>query len=124
MLLIEKGIKNCAIISSFAAVGDCLKPFNEQKGRVYTEDDWLPQTEKDCEDAEKNKKYVSVPRQQPLLRSSDENGTDSTVRWHLSCGTARRRSLPRSPHSRHRSGCRPSTLWGPSTRQVSALSLD
>lgn len=47
-------VKNCAIISSFAAVGDCLKPYSEQKGRVYTENDWLPQTEKDCEEAEKN----------------------------------------------------------------------
>lgn len=52
------GVKNCAIISSFAAVGDCMKPYSEQKGRVYTEDDWLPQTEKDCEDAEKSEKYV------------------------------------------------------------------
>ena len=35
-----------------------MKPYSEQKGRVYTEDDWLPQTEKDCEEAEKNEKYV------------------------------------------------------------------
>jgi hypothetical protein len=50
------GVKNCAIVSSFAAVGDCVKPFAEQKGRVYTEDDWLPQTEEDCEKAEKDEK--------------------------------------------------------------------
>jgi hypothetical protein len=50
------GVKGCAIVSSFAAVGDCMKPYNEQVGRVYTEDDWLPQTEKDCEEAEKNEK--------------------------------------------------------------------
>lgn len=35
-----------------------MKPFAEQKGRVYTEDDWLPQTEEDCEKAEKDEKYV------------------------------------------------------------------
>lgn len=35
-----------------------MTPFTEQKGKVYTEDDWLPQTEKDCEEAEKNKKCV------------------------------------------------------------------
>ena len=35
-----------------------MKPFAEQKGRVYTEDDWLPQTEADCEKAEKDEKYV------------------------------------------------------------------
>jgi Fe-S-cluster containining protein len=41
-----------------------MKPFAEQKGRVYTEDDWLPQTEEDCEKAEKDEKYVllMIPR--------------------------------------------------------------
>jgi len=37
-----------------------MKPFAEQKGRVYTEDDWLPQTEEDCEKAEKDEKYVQL----------------------------------------------------------------
>jgi hypothetical protein len=37
-----------------------MKPFAEQKGRVYTEDDWLPQTEEDCEKAEKDEKYVQT----------------------------------------------------------------
>jgi hypothetical protein len=54
--LLTTGVKGCAIVSSFAAVGDCMKPYSEQVGRVYTEDDWLPQTEKDCEEAEKNEK--------------------------------------------------------------------
>jgi len=61
------GVKNCAIVSSFAAVGDCVKPFAEQKGRVYTEDDWLPQTEEDCEKAEKDDKCVP-PRTRGAIR--------------------------------------------------------
>ena len=44
-----------------------MKPFAEQKGRVYTEDDWLPQTEEDCEKAEKDEKCVP-PRTRGAIR--------------------------------------------------------
>ena len=44
-----KGVKAVAIVSSFAAVFDPSKPFYEQDGRVYTEADWLPQTEDQVE---------------------------------------------------------------------------
>jgi hypothetical protein len=42
-------------VSSFAAVGDFSKPFYEQKGKVYTEDDWLSWTEEDCEKVDPSK---------------------------------------------------------------------
>jgi hypothetical protein len=34
---------------ALAAVGDFSKPATEQAGKVYTEKDWNPITEKECE---------------------------------------------------------------------------
>jgi hypothetical protein len=38
-----------AVVSSFAAIGDFSTPPTEQDGKVYTEKDWLPMTEEECE---------------------------------------------------------------------------
>ena len=43
------GIKAVTVVGSFAGVGNHTKPFYENKGVVYTENDWLPLTEEDCE---------------------------------------------------------------------------
>lgn len=44
-------IKAFNIISSFAAVGPHQVPFWTLKGQVYNEDDWMPETEQDAENA-------------------------------------------------------------------------
>ena len=43
-------IKAVAVVSSLAAVGECCDPFTDHIGRVYTEDDWLPQGKKEAEE--------------------------------------------------------------------------
>ncbi|WWD21546.1 hypothetical protein CI109_106032 [Kwoniella shandongensis] len=47
-------IKAVITISSIVAVYDSLKPPSAHNGKVYTEDDWLPYTEKDAENVEKD----------------------------------------------------------------------
>jgi hypothetical protein len=46
-------VKAIAIVSSFAAIGNFGLPPTAQEGTVYTEADWLPWTDEDCEKAEK-----------------------------------------------------------------------
>ncbi|ORX39572.1 hypothetical protein BD324DRAFT_575517 [Kockovaella imperatae] len=38
-------VKSIAVVSSFASIGDFSKPATEQAGRVYTEEDWCPNTD-------------------------------------------------------------------------------
>jgi hypothetical protein len=57
---VKLGVKAVSLISSFAAIGDCMKPATEQDGKVYTEADWLPQSEQDCEKTDTKSKYVIV----------------------------------------------------------------
>ena len=45
----ESSVKHVVVTSSFASVGDFSKPATEQAGKVYTEKDWNPITEKECE---------------------------------------------------------------------------
>jgi nucleoside-diphosphate-sugar epimerase len=49
-------VKHFTFISSFAAEGDAVKPWTEQKGVKYTESDWLPYDEQFCVQVEKEKK--------------------------------------------------------------------
>jgi hypothetical protein len=43
------GVKAVALMSTFAAIGDFSIPPEKQKGRVYTENDWQPDTEEEKE---------------------------------------------------------------------------
>jgi hypothetical protein len=49
-------VKAIAVLSSFAAIGNFKTPAPEQDGKVYTEADWNPVTEEDCDEAERDKK--------------------------------------------------------------------
>jgi nucleoside-diphosphate-sugar epimerase len=42
-------IKHVVVTSSFASIGDFSKPATEQAGKTYTEEDWNPITNEDCE---------------------------------------------------------------------------
>lgn len=44
-------IKAIAVMSSAAAVVDSVDPFTKHAGQTYTEKNWLPQTNEDCEKA-------------------------------------------------------------------------
>lgn len=59
-------VKHVVVTSSFASVGDFSKPATEQAGKVYTEKDWNPITEKECEEL-KSDKSVRFPRLRPFL---------------------------------------------------------
>ena len=37
------------LISSCGAILECKRPFSDFKGKTYTEDDWSPHTEQECE---------------------------------------------------------------------------
>jgi hypothetical protein len=58
MLLISfcSGVKGIAIVSSFASICNFRIPAPEQAGKVYTEVDWNPVTEEDCNKAERDKR--------------------------------------------------------------------
>lgn len=42
-------IKAVSLMSSFASIGDFSSPPEKQKDRTYTEKDWSPLTEEQCE---------------------------------------------------------------------------
>jgi len=44
----ESSVKNVVVTSSFAAIDNPAVPPLQQKGKVYTEDDWNPVTQEDC----------------------------------------------------------------------------
>jgi hypothetical protein len=48
-------ISNMNFRVALAAVGDFSKPATEQAGKVYTEKDWNPITEKECEGLKSDK---------------------------------------------------------------------
>jgi hypothetical protein len=64
-VLTSLGVKAIGVVSSFAAIGDFSTPADQQDGKVYTENDWLPWTD---EYAETIKAYV--------VCSEEKNGPD------------------------------------------------
>jgi nucleoside-diphosphate-sugar epimerase len=68
----QETVKHVVVTSSFASVGDFSKPATEQAEKVYTEKDWNPITEKECEEL-KSDKYVESRSTRPLISSHFAN---------------------------------------------------
>jgi hypothetical protein len=47
-------IKNVVVTSSFAAIENVAIPPIEQKGKLYTEEDWNPITQEECKRLDPN----------------------------------------------------------------------
>ena len=46
---LHPGVKAIGVVSSFAAIGDFSTPADQQDGKVYNENDWLPWTDEYAE---------------------------------------------------------------------------
>lgn len=49
ILCLHPGVKAIGVVSSFAAIGDFSTPADQQDGKVYNENDWLPWTDEYAE---------------------------------------------------------------------------
>ena len=48
-LCLHPGVKAIGVVSSFAAIGDFSTPADQQDGKMYNENDWLPWTDEYAE---------------------------------------------------------------------------
>ncbi|ODN77576.1 hypothetical protein L202_04744 [Cryptococcus amylolentus CBS 6039] len=78
-------IKSVAVLSSFAAAADAMKPITGHDGKVYTEADWLPFTEEDARQARNpgywymiSKKYAELEAWK-VVKETDAKWSFSTI---------------------------------------------
>ncbi|WVQ75935.1 hypothetical protein IAR50_005570 [Cryptococcus sp. DSM 104548] len=75
-------IESVAVLSSFVAAADGMKPFTDYGGRVYTEADWLPFTEEDAKETAYPGQWYSISKKYAELEAWKVH-KETNAKWSL-----------------------------------------